>query len=150
MSHLYNFYGIKVFTLQSRNFNTIKIMNTNTIKILFYLTTGLISLFYLQGVYLYLSGHENIINALNTLGFPLWLIPSLGVAKFLGVVALWLPIIPKWLREWAYAGIFFNALLAFGAHIAINDFDIAPLIVLLLLISSRFLLFKQETQIAKP
>ncbi|MEO5600634.1 MAG: DoxX family protein [Cyclobacteriaceae bacterium] len=41
------------------------------------------------------------------LGYPRYLIPLLGVAKFLGVVASMVPGFPR-LREWAYAGLFFD------------------------------------------
>lgn len=115
-------------------------MNAKTTKILFYITTGLISLFYLIGVYMYLSGHENIVKSFSRLQFPAWLIFPLGIAKFLGVLAIWSPTIPKWLREWAYAGIFFNALLAFGANLAVGTTDTSAILVMAFLVASRYLL----------
>ncbi len=121
-------------------------MNSITLRLLFYISTALISLFYLMGAYMYISCHENIIDSFSTLKFPLWLIIPLGVAKFLGVLALWLPKIPNLLREWAYAGIFFNALLAFGANLAVNNYDIAAVLIMLLLLIARFLLFKFESE----
>lgn len=54
------------------------------------------------------------------LGFPVWLIYPLAAAKILGVVA----IITKqsyFLKELAYAGFFYDAILAFFAHYMIKD-----------------------------
>jgi hypothetical protein len=44
--------------------------------------------------------HEN-------LGYPLYLIPFIGIAKWLGVLAILVPGFPK-IKEWAYAGLFFD------------------------------------------
>jgi uncharacterized membrane protein YphA (DoxX/SURF4 family) len=41
------------------------------------------------------------------LGYPLYFIMILGVWKVLGTIALLVPGFPR-LKEWAYAGIFFN------------------------------------------
>lgn len=41
------------------------------------------------------------------LGYPLYFIPFIGVAKILGVLAILLPISHK-VKEWAYAGLIFD------------------------------------------
>jgi uncharacterized membrane protein YphA (DoxX/SURF4 family) len=41
---------------------------------------------------------------ITALGYPAYLVPFLGVAKFLGVVAILVPGFPR-LTEWAYAGL---------------------------------------------
>jgi len=41
------------------------------------------------------------------LGYPEYIIPFLGVAKTLGVIAIVIPGFPR-LKEWAYAGLFFD------------------------------------------
>lgn len=43
----------------------------------------------------------------SKLGYPQYIIPFLGVAKALGVVALFIPGYPR-IKEWAYAGLFFD------------------------------------------
>ena len=123
----------------------------------YYITTGLVSILSLGGAFQYFTMNERVVAAfsyemtgeLNALGFPAWLIYPMATLKLLGVIALWLPPIPKWLREWAYAGFFFNFLLAIGAHvfnpINPNDADAPAAIVALVLIClSRFFLFKKE------
>ncbi len=47
--------------------------------------------------------------------FPTWLVIPLAVAKILGVVAI-LTDASNTLREWAYAGFFFDVILATMAH----------------------------------
>jgi len=41
------------------------------------------------------------------LGYPLYFIPFIGVAKILGVAAILIPGYPK-IKEWAYAGLLFD------------------------------------------
>ncbi len=55
----------------------------------------------------------------NLLGYPKYIIPFLGVAKFLGVVAIVVPGFPR-LKEWAYAGLFFDLIGATYSNICIE------------------------------
>ena len=73
------------------------------------------------------------------LGYPTYIICPLAVAKILGLIAIWTKK-SQTLKEWAYAGFFFDFLLASAAHIAIGDGEFAPLLVaiVLLLISYIF------------
>lgn len=43
------------------------------------------------------------------LGYPLYFIPFIGVAKLLGVIAILIPGYPR-IKEWAYAGLVFDLL----------------------------------------
>jgi hypothetical protein len=43
----------------------------------------------------------------NKLGYPEYIIPFLGVAKTLGVIAILIPGYAR-IKEWAYAGLFFD------------------------------------------
>jgi uncharacterized membrane protein YphA (DoxX/SURF4 family) len=54
------------------------------------------------------------------LGYPPYLLPFLGVAKALGVVAVLVPRFPR-LREWAYAGLTFDLLGAAYSHLSVGD-----------------------------
>lgn len=132
-------------------------MKKKVVNFIFYFSTISVSINLLIGSYLYLTLHPRIVNAFsntmvegfNAIRFPSWLITPMGIAKFLGVVALWAPI-PKWLREWAYAGIFFNLTLAIGAHVfnPLNTEDnnfIAAIPPLTFLLISRYTLFLNET-----
>ena len=73
----------------------------------------------------------------NGLGYPKYIIPFLGVAKVLGVIAVLVPCFPR-LKEWAYAGLFFDLAGATYSSIASSGFQ-APVLFMLLPISFLFL-----------
>lgn len=54
------------------------------------------------------------------LGYPLYIIPFLGVAKLLGIIAVVVPGFPR-LKEWAYAGFIFDFTGAMYSGIAVGD-----------------------------
>ena len=54
------------------------------------------------------------------LHYPSYLVYPLAVAKILGIIAV-LSNKSKLLKEWAYAGFFFDAVLAATAHISAGD-----------------------------
>ena len=113
--------------------------NTNTMKtqkIIFWVSSGLFSAMMLLSVGMYIFNHEEIVATFEKLGFDPFVVYPLAAAKALGVVAI-LTRKVDWLKEWAYAGFFFNLLLAMGAHIKINDGEFfgAAMAMVLLLVS---------------
>jgi len=56
------------------------------------------------------------------LGYPLYLLPFLGIAKILGVIAIVVPGFPR-IKEWAYAGLIFDLTGAVYSIIAVGDAD---------------------------
>jgi uncharacterized membrane protein YphA (DoxX/SURF4 family) len=54
------------------------------------------------------------------LGYPSYFIVFLGVAKFLGSIALIIPGFPR-IKEWAYAGLTFDLIAATVSFIAVGD-----------------------------
>ncbi len=54
------------------------------------------------------------------LGYPTYLLPFLGAAKILGVLAVLVPG-PRALKEWAYAGLTFDLAGALYSHLAAGD-----------------------------
>jgi hypothetical protein len=81
------------------------------------IATTLFSLAMGASALLFLSGAPKVAESLSALGYPGYLAKMLGVAKLLGVAALWLPV-PRTLREWAYAGFVFNLGGAVISHLA--------------------------------
>lgn len=53
------------------------------------------------------------------LGYPAYLLPFLGVAKLLGIVAILVPGFPR-IKEWAYAGFVFDLSGAMYGSIAVD------------------------------
>jgi hypothetical protein len=68
----------------------------------------------------------------HDLGYPLYFIPFIGVAKVIGVIAILIPGF-KTIKEWAYSGLFFDligatySILAVGAPASAWAFMIVPL-----------------------
>jgi hypothetical protein len=58
----------------------------------------------------------------NKLGYPQYIIPFLGVAKTLGVIAILIPGFPR-IKEWAYAGLFFDLVGATYSGIMVEGFQ---------------------------
>ncbi|CAM1369281.1 conserved membrane hypothetical protein [Tenacibaculum litopenaei] len=109
-------------------------MKTN--KIIFYVTTGLLTVLMLFSANMYFFNHEGVSQMFAKFGYPSYIIYPYGIAKILGLVALWF-FRGKWLNEWAYAGFFFAFILAFFAHFMIGDNEQwAALVALILLIGS--------------
>ncbi len=88
-------------------------MKTN--KIVFYTATGILTVIMLFSVFNYVTKYEMIAGFFEHFNYPTYLVYPLAMAKILGLVAVW-GNFSNWLKEWAYAGFFFDTLLAFFAH----------------------------------
>lgn len=114
-------------------------MNSKTLKITYIISTVLISLLMAVGsAGNYIFNHEMVSEIFTGLGFPTYLIYPMAIAKILGVIVLWTKNFSI-LKEWAYAGFFFNLVLAIIAHVGVNDGEFAPALVgLIILFVSYF------------
>jgi len=82
-----------------------------------------------------------------TLTLNNFIIYPLATLKILGIVAIVSRKVEV-ITEWAYAGFFFNLLLAFGAHYFGGDNFVVPLVAIVLLFTSYFL--GKKIRINKP
>mgnify|MGYP003576366242 FL=1 len=57
----------------------------------------------------------------TTLGYPKYFIMFIGIVKILGVIGILIPGYPR-MREWAYAGLFFDLIAATVSGIAVQGF----------------------------
>jgi hypothetical protein len=64
------------------------------------------------------------------LGYPRYFIPFIGVAKILGSVAILIPGFPR-VKEWAYAGLFFDLIGAAYSNLAVDGLNTSMLFMLL-------------------
>jgi uncharacterized membrane protein YphA (DoxX/SURF4 family) len=76
---------------------------------------------------------ENVNGFTHVLGYPLYFVTVLGVWKVLGAIAILVPRFPR-LKEWAYAGIFFDLTGAVASWAAVGGSGeafhiISPLII---------------------
>ncbi|WP_299779367.1 DoxX family protein [uncultured Formosa sp.] len=115
------------------------------IKIIYYVATGLLTLILLFSVNMYIFKHDMVAKMFTELGYPSYIIYPYAVAKLLGLFAIWNPQF-KVLKEWAYSGFFFAFILAFFAHVMMNDGGqmIALAALVLLVISYIFNKKKQQ------
>lgn len=112
-------------------------MNKKTAKIIFWISTALLSLMILAGAGMYVFTHDVAVANFNKLGFPLFLIYPMAAAKVLGIVAILTRKSPV-LKEWAYAGLFINLSLAVMAHVNIGDGEAGgAAVALVLMLVSR-------------
>jgi len=115
-----------------------------TTKIIFWTSTILLSGLLLFSSAMYLFQHGNVEEIYQGLGFPTYLIYPSAIAKITAVIVL-LFFYKSKLKEWAYAGLFFDFLLAFFAHIMINDGQHMLAIVAMLLLITSYISGKKLT-----
>jgi hypothetical protein len=87
------------------------------IKALYWISTCLFGIMMLGSAIPDILILQIAVDGFTKMGMPIYLVPFLGWAKFLGVITLLLPVFPK-LKEWAYAGLVFDLLGATYAIIA--------------------------------
>ena len=110
----------------------------NRNKVLYWVSTGLLSLMMLMSATMYFVRHQEIVDVFVSLSYPSYLIYPLAIAKVLGLIAIWTRKSTA-LREWAYAGFFFDFSLAVAAHLQVRDGDhIGGIMALVLLAISYF------------
>lgn len=93
-------------------------MKTN--KIIYWTSTGILCALFTFSTMMYFFNYPYVESAFTSLGFPTWIIYPLATLKLLGVIAI-LSKKSLFLKELAYAGFLFDALLALIAHLAISD-----------------------------
>jgi hypothetical protein len=89
-------------------------------EVAYWIATGLFCVAFVLGGLGHLLRADPMRDGMLRLGFPLYVMTILGVAKLLGVVALLAPGRPL-LKEWAYAGFTFNLLGATASHAFAGD-----------------------------
>src|SRR5262245_22143025 len=113
-------------------------MNDKARTIGYWVATGLLGLVFAAGGVSDLSGSPQVLEGMAHLGYPAYFVAIIGVWKVLGAVALLAPRFPR-LKEWAYAGIFFDLTGAAASHAASGDSAgkvIAPLVLVAIVAAS--------------
>lgn len=106
-------------------------------KIIYWVATGLLAAGMGMSAFMYLTKNPELVGAFKMLGFPVYFISILGVAKLLGAVILLAPA-GTTLKEWAYAGFIFTFIGAIWTHLATHTPFISPLMFLIVLGVSYF------------
>ncbi|MBL0331484.1 MAG: DoxX family protein [Chlorobiota bacterium] len=73
---------------------------------------------------------KEAVDFINKLGYPTYFIPFIGVAKILGSIAILIPNYPR-IKEWAYAGLFYDLIAACYSQICTNGFQFQMMFMIL-------------------
>jgi uncharacterized membrane protein YphA (DoxX/SURF4 family) len=114
------------------------VKNERIKNIAYWVTTIFGPASFVIGGVLYLTETEQAVSTLNHLGYPAYFASILGIWKLLGAIAIVVPRFPR-LKEWAYAGFFFDLTAAAVSRAAVGDSAadiIAPLVFLALVLAS--------------
>ena len=117
-------------------------MTTRAKSIAYWTTTGLVAFFIGSGGVAQMAQfHANPRGVVPVLGYPMYFFAILGFWKVLGAIAILVPRFPR-LKEWAYAGIFFDLTGAAASCAAVGGYGvyafhvIAPLVIAGLTVAS--------------
>jgi uncharacterized membrane protein YphA (DoxX/SURF4 family) len=79
------------------------------------------------------------------MGYPAYLLPFLGIAKILGVIAILIPGYPR-IKEWAYAGLVFDLLGATYSVAAIGKSpgNWVPMLVIILIGAGSYIYYHKR------
>lgn len=92
------------------------------VNIIFWVSTGLFCAFMLSSAIPNILSSDEWVQLITHLGYPTYILPLLGVAKLLGIIAILVPGFSR-LKEWAYAGFTFDLVGAVYSGIAHDGFD---------------------------
>ena len=122
-----------------------------TRTIAFWVTTILGPSSFVIGGYLHLTGDPQVMATLAHLGYPPYFAVIMGVWKLLGAVAITVPGIPR-VKEWAYAGFFFDLTGAAATRAFVGDSagDIAAPLVFLALVAASWALRPASRVLKNP
>ena len=85
------------------------------LNVLYWTTTILIGVVFLYSAQMYFFNTEMVQGLFKSFNYPDYLVIPLAFVKVLGVIAiLWRK--NQWMTEWAYAGFFFDLILASAVH----------------------------------
>lgn len=98
-----------------------------------------------------LTGNENSKSVYQLLGFPMYLMPFIGIARILALTVIWWPGFKR-LKEWAFAGLCIDVVGA-GYCLVMATGDIhmiwVPLIAFIFVLGTYYYYHKVGSPIAK-
>lgn len=90
-------------------------MNNNIAKIAYWIVTVLMCGLFAYSASMYFTNTDGIKGFFEVFNYPTYIVIPLAIAKVLGVIAI-ISNASRALSEWAYAGFFFDVILATAAH----------------------------------
>jgi len=119
-------------------------MNTKSTKIIYWTGIILTSLWFGASGLFELTNNPIVWGITQQLGYPAHFIYILGVFKLSGVITLLIPNKLLRLKEWVFAGVFFDILFAFFSKIAVLGFSAATdAIIAFVMVSVTYIMFRK-------
>jgi hypothetical protein len=113
-------------------------VNASSKHIIYWITTVIVVLENIAGSIQDLARLPTVKEVIDHLGYPEYLLFILGIWKALGALAVIIPGFPR-LKEWAYAGMFFQFSGAIASHIIVHDKAVVlvvPFVLMLFVLTS--------------
>jgi len=116
-----------------------------TAKTLYWIVTSLMAAFMLLASVPDILMLPQAVSIFGHLGYPVFLLPFLGTAKTLGVIAVLVPGFHR-LKEWAYAGLIFDVIGALYSHLSVGDSASGwtPAVIGLVLVGGSYLSYRRQ------
>lgn len=119
-------------------------METKTEKIIFWSGAIFMSLWFGASGFFELTKNPVVWDITQQLGYPSHFIYILGVFKLSGIIVLLLPNRLLRLKEWVFAGMFFDIIFAFFSKIAVLGFPATiDAIVAFIVLSVTYFMFRR-------
>jgi hypothetical protein len=121
-------------------------MSPKTIKVTYWVLNVIFCLFHVMDAAGGLAKAQAGVDAMNAMGYPVYLMAFLAVLKLLGVIAL-LQNKYKTIKEWAFAGFSFTLIGATVSHFCVHDpvlFIVMPIVFLVLLFALYYFWRRME------
>jgi hypothetical protein len=116
------------------------------LNIWYWIVTGLFVVFMLfSGITNLWVTPESVQLVSDHLGYPHYFVAYIGLAKMVGAVVLVLPGLPR-LKEWAYAGLFYDLLTATFSFYAVGDPVVQwlPMLVFMMVLFASYMLYHRR------
>ena len=118
-------------------------------KIFYWIVTALFSAFMLFSAIPDILVVPDAVTFMNGLGYPTYIIPFLGIAKLLGLIAILIPGFPR-IKEWAYAGLAYDLIGATYSAIAAGGFQpqVSFMLLPIVLLVMSYVLYHKKLQVS--
>jgi len=119
-------------------------MNSKTTKIIYWTGAVLTSLWFGASGFFELTKNPLVWGITQQLGYPAHFIYILGVFKLSGVITLLIPNKLLRLKEWVFAGVFFDIIFAFFSKLAVLGFSATiDAIIAFVMVSVTYAMFRK-------
>lgn len=119
-------------------------MNAKTTKIIYWTGIILTSLWFGASGFFELTTNKLVWEITQLLGYPAHFIYILGVFKISGVITLLIPNKLLRLKEWVFAGVFFDIIFAFFSKLAVLGFGATTdAIIAFVMVSVTYAMFRK-------